>query len=296
MFFAVYIGVKNILKELKTRPIIINSTQNIESELKEVIYSSSDVDKKLATNYLRLIKETEKQLSSEAAVNVAVSKEDAEYLKTKLKAQNIVLAPNGIDRWKVSQKDVDNIKKLNRRECIERLVIFVGSAHKPNFNGFVSLLGKAVGFLPYDTRIVVLGGVSDLIQSSLKPGVIEDACFTERVNLLGRVEENILSAYLELANCVILPITEGGGSNLKTAEALLSGKHIVATSHSFRGYDEYISLPQVHIADNPEVFKKEIIKSINTPPPNLSSSQKKLIDRVMWQHTLNKLIVKVSEL
>lgn len=291
-----YIGLQSILKENRLHPLIINSTHNIEANMKKDIYKSSGVDHKLATLYLRLIKDTERQLSLDAILSVAVSPFDAEYLKTKLQARNVILAPNGMNRLKFNHQLASSLQQKYKRERINHLAVFVGSAHQPNLQGFMSMVGKAIGFLPYDSRIVVIGGVSDLISASMRPGVIEDVCFTERVCLLGTVNEALLAAYLYLANLIILPITDGGGSNLKTAEALLSGKHIVATSKAFRGYEDMIKLPQVHLADNPEDFKSEIIKLLDSKPPELSDSQNRLVDQVLWTNTLKDLIVRVGEL
>jgi hypothetical protein len=63
----------------------------------------------------------------------------------------------------------------------------------------------------------------------------------------------------------LLPITQGEGSNLKTAEALLSGKPIVATSHSFRGYEEFQYLPHITIADDPREVKAAIWRNMRRP-------------------------------
>jgi hypothetical protein len=60
------------------------------------------------------------------------------------------------------------------------------------------------------------------------------------------------------AHALPLPIGYGGGSNVKTAEALAAGRPIVATGAAFRGFDEYRSLPSVTLADTPLAFEAAI--------------------------------------
>jgi hypothetical protein len=54
---------------------------------------------------------------------------------------------------------------------------------------------------------------------------------------------------------ILLPIAYGGGTNLKTAEALVSGRPVVASIESFRGYEDYIKSPLVKIAETNLDFK-----------------------------------------
>ena len=49
---------------------------------------------------------------------------------------------------------------------------------------------------------------------------------------------------------MLLPITYGGGSNLKTAEALLTGHPIIATAKAFRGCEVFTDMPGMIIAGN----------------------------------------------
>jgi glycosyltransferase involved in cell wall biosynthesis len=64
-----------------------------------------------------------------------------------------------------------------------------------------------------------------------------------------------LDALLEYANAVLLPITIGEGSNLKTAEALVSTLPIVATTKAFRGFEHFGNSPGVYIADTADEFQ-----------------------------------------
>jgi hypothetical protein len=93
----------------------------------------------------------------------------------------------------------------------------------------------------------------------------------------------------------LLPITDGEGSNLKTAEALEAGIPIVATSKAFRGFEAAMKLEHVTIADNPKDFRLAVRRAL---------AQSRLTDltplairsRFYWENQLMELMVKVDSL
>jgi Glycosyl transferases group 1 len=80
------------------------------------------------------------------------------------------------------------------------------------------------------------------------------------VRLLGLVPgDDLLAAFYAQADVAIIPRLHGGGSNLKFAEALLSGRPIVVTSRAFTMIHAIISLraiiwlsPRIHEIDGAE--------------------------------------------
>lgn len=72
--------------------------------------------------------------------------------------------------------------------------------------------------------------------------------FADRVFCAGAVTNEQRSALLKMSDIVVLPITEGGGTNLKTAEALQSARTIAATDVAFRGFERHRSLVGVYCA------------------------------------------------
>jgi hypothetical protein len=55
-----------------------------------------------------------------------------------------------------------------------------------------------------------------------------------------------------------------GGSNLKTAEALISGLPVVGTSQAFRGFADFADLPHIAVADTPEAFAAGIRHALDS--------------------------------
>ena len=64
-----------------------------------------------------------------------------------------------------------------------------------------------------------------------------------------------LHGLLYHAKVIFLPITAGGGTNLKTAEAFLTLKPVVAMRPALRGYQEAEDLSGVYVADTPNQFR-----------------------------------------
>ncbi len=58
---------------------------------------------------------------------------------------------------------------------------------------------------------------------------------SDKVEVLGYVDD-IAQLYADAA-CVVIPLLSGGGMKIKTAEALMFGKHIFGTDEAFVGYE-----------------------------------------------------------
>jgi hypothetical protein len=92
---------------------------------------------------------------------------------------------------------------------------------------------------------------------------------------------------LALAACIVLPITFGGGSNIKTAEALFSGRPVIGTTHSLRGYDFARRLPHVYCTDEPNEFRRLTRAAIDDRlPPPATPDDPALRASVLWKNTL----------
>ncbi|RWZ79508.1 MAG: glycosyltransferase [Candidatus Chaera renei] len=289
-----YLGLKKLLVAMNYKAKIINSTQNLEWSMKNQMYKSEGMDTRLRAKIVTRIKQLEQDLANDAVVNVAVSKGEVRSLETQFGAKNVVLAPNGMNRQTPKRRDVKKWQSSFKRDSIKFKILFVGSAHTPNMIGFLQMVSKRIGFLPFGTRILVVGGVADLLRRNLNETAIEDVCFTQRASLLGHVSETDLAALLYLSDLIILPITGGGGSNLKTAEALLAHKKIVATSHAFRGYEEYTQYPNILIADSSDQFRRSIKEQLTAHQQEYSCDQLEKIDKVLWENALKPLVEKVK--
>jgi glycosyltransferase involved in cell wall biosynthesis len=174
-----------------------------------------------------------------------------------------------------------------------RYLLYVGSAHPPNLTGFRRVMPHVLEALRPDERIVAAGGVAHLIYSWLyREGPAHLA--RDRLVLLPDVTDLALDALIHNASGIVLPMDSGGGSNLKTAEALHSGLPMVATRTAMRGYEAFTDMDGVLIAESPQEFSTAIRRVFDDPPRRREPSPR--LDSLLWSHTLRPLVELVAEL
>jgi hypothetical protein len=181
---------------------------------------------------------------------------------------------------------------------VKHKVLFVGSAHPPNWTGFNDMIGKGLGFMPYDARIVVAGSICDYFEREISSGSLDigDVTFWLRAFSAGRLSEDRLGALIHESDIMLLPITEGGGSNLKTAEAILANKKVVATRHALRSFEWFAGFPNVWLADNASDFRKSISEALATDFKPRTSAQQTQAKQVEWVNCLAEMIKQVGQL
>ena len=159
---------------------------------------------------------------------------------------------------------------------------FVGSAHPPNINGIWDLLqALPKSFLAKNTNIWILGGVG--------PALIDMKAFDPNeypfVQITGRVDAEDIDAALALSDGVLLPIWEGSGSNLKTAQALLTDRPVIASKFSFRGFENYLSTPGVLISESTSGLANLLANATPASPIERSDC----VESLTWEKTLEDL-------
>lgn len=217
------------------RARLVYSSQNVEARLIDPAFH----DEALAI---------EKALTRAADLVVAVSAADAAVFDGwRAPGQRpVVVAPNGC--W------APDLTTAPAPVITGDYALVTGSAHPPNARGYWDCIGPLPGFLPPGTRLVVAGGMNSLLAADPRH-LRFPLTNAEFVVNMGVVSEEVLTALLYHAKVICLPITEGGGTNLKTAEALMWLKPVVAMPKAMRGYDEAASLDGVFVARDPRDFR-----------------------------------------
>jgi hypothetical protein len=262
---------------------VVYGSQNVEADLiKNVL---GPLPRESAERIVAKAKKIENDLCANADAIVGVSKADlskfSHFNKPAELFENGVwprAAPSGVDYWR---------KELRHFST----VLFVGSAHPPNAAGFRQLLGDNLSYLAPDERIIVLGSVIGLLE---KPGFYPDnrGLNLSRLLPVGVQDANGLSTMIELARGIILPISEGGGTNLKTAEALYNRKKIVATSTAMRGFEDFAEFPGVTISDTREDFVasvKQVLADNGSAALSHSEEQIESLNSLVWTSRLKNL-------
>ncbi len=201
-----------------------------------------------------------------------------------------ILAPNGVIDRRASMADIVAANQITQGR---KFALYCASAHPPNMEGFFDLFGNGAGCFPPAARMVVAGGAgrslandSRLARTGSLPRQYIDA---------GEVPENVLRGLLATAHLVILPITAGGGTNLKTAEALWSGKHVVATTKAMRGFEQFSNAQGVTVADDGPAFCNAIRRTFMLPNLVLDLDERARRRVVLWESTLARLVDAVGD-
>jgi glycosyltransferase involved in cell wall biosynthesis len=239
---------------------LIYSSQNIEWRLKLRLLERLAHPE--AVKWAAAVRQMEDAAARAAHLVVACTDADLEYYRDVVgeKSFNGIVAGNGVEPFSCSEKRVAEWHAFFNRP----LPVFVSSAHMPNAQGFWDMMAPGLTFLRPGEEVLIVGGVCSIIQNA--PGF---EMFSEvnrsRLHLAGTREKTELQAIVKACHVVLLPITDGEGSNLKTAEALESGLPIVATRKAFRGFESAMSMEHVQIADCARDFRAAVRRALNRP-------------------------------
>ncbi|MFP5502337.1 MAG: glycosyltransferase [Candidatus Sericytochromatia bacterium] len=269
--------------------LLVFGSENIEEPLKRSIFASYAHANEPA---LQAIAALERQACAEADLTLAVTAADLAVLEG-FGAKKAMLAPNGIAPWTASEAKLAEWRgKLPRAPWL----LYVASAHPPNFTGFMDVVGDSLACIPPNSRLVVAGSVGPHLAERLMSSRWH-AINGTRLQVLGGLPDEDLAAVKTLAHAFLLPIQDGGGSNIKTAEALYSGAHVIGTPVSFRGYEAFTEAPRVHLAPSPEAFQAHIRRVLRAErPAPLSEAAEAARLSVRWDHCLSALPTTIEEL
>jgi FkbM family methyltransferase len=275
-------------------PLVVYSSQNIEWKLKRDESSASASDAAAAGEVAR-VEACERALAQAADLIVACT--DAELGELRELAGNdrthaFVTAANAIAPFTA---DPARTAAMRQRLGLDRYPLFVGSAHPPNVDGFWQMLAPSLAFLRPDEKIVVAGSVGHILRQhrtyAAWPGINES-----RLALLGEIEHADLVGLIGGAAAILLPITTGGGSNLKTAEAIYSGKPVLATPHALRGYGDASHWPTVTVAADADTFRRSLRDLLDRPSAPPPAEHAHLREEVTWQRALAPLVASIEAL
>ena len=272
------------------RPRLVYSSQNIEWKLKRDERPADTRDVRAYEREVASVRALEHAVVRAADVIVGCTDEELAELRAMAgdgatSARQYVIAPNAIAPFTT---DAERIAAIRRRLGLDRYALFVGSAHPPNADGFWEMLAPSLAFLRPDERIVAAGGVGHLLRAhpiyAAWPGINEP-----RLVVSGEVDRDDLVALLGGATAILLPITTGGGSNLKTAEAIYSGRPAVATPHALRGYGAADRWPTITVAQTPDAFRRAVREQLDRPEAPLPADYDRVRAEVTWERALAPL-------
>lgn len=261
---------------------VVYSSQNVEAHLKRRILNEAGASAPHFATILDEIEALERDLVTSSWATFACTAADASIFAS-WGAPKVIVANNG----------TTSRSRSHLRGCLPPVlssemsyVLFLGSEHPPNIDGFFNLVAPAIPFLRPDQRIVIGGGMCDAISRRIVSSTSLHHYSRGRLEKLGFVDEITLDAIIENTSAILLPIEYGGGSNLKTSEALASGKAIIGTEVAFRGFEQYQAYPQVTLANTPIAFGEAIHEALGKIQPR----PHKVPAGLFWESTLKDAI------
>jgi hypothetical protein len=257
---------------------LIYSSHNIEAPMKRGIYENFFTPESVnqLTQWVSML---ETEAIKESIMTFVVSEDDARFTRELKRDGNVLVLPNG--HW---------IPKSNNRdkfwdETLSDTKVnwtFVGSAHPPNIEGMSNLL-RALPLQEEDWRIIIAGSASVAFK-----GLTEKVPWLLTVN--NPTNDDIDSLILKSSG-MLLPIWSGGGSNLKTAQALLSNRTLVGTEYSFRGFESFKDEEGVHLVSTAEEFAN-MLRTYKPP----KSVQRRGVESLTWDFILSDLVLHVESI
>jgi len=208
---------KGIKKEFKNL-IVITFFHNVEYLYIKDLFKSSKLKSKYFLPFF--IKRVERFSVDYSDLIIALNERDSGKLFSIYGRNADFLLPTSLDTKNIEKPLLDE-KFISKTTNLE--LLFVGSNFYANIHGINWFINNVMTKLENVNLSIVGNGLNDKIIDNNK-----------NTTIYGRVES--LDLFYEKAQVVILPIFLGSGMKTKTAEALMYGKPILATSEALEGY------------------------------------------------------------
>jgi glycosyltransferase involved in cell wall biosynthesis len=259
------------LKERYPDIKIIHSSHNLEWTLKRDLLNGLDSNQ--IDTVVDFLEDVESEIANLCDLIICVKEDEANWFRQQ-GADNVIVANNG----------TNTVPRSPKSEKPYALV--VGSGHPPNVEGSLEYLFNAVNWLPNGTDLMFVGSMCGALSGNL--GKERNNKRNTSIMFLGIRSDDDLIKLIESASVILLPIPYGGGSNLKTAEALSSGRPIVSTTKAFRGFEEFINSENVYVSDDLPSFREMTMMYCISKQDSI---MRKGIENLSWNKSLKPIRV-----
>lgn len=260
---------------------VIYSSQNVEWELKYKIFQRylGNLDFEPIVKFIR---DLEIKILENVDAILAVSVEDEVWFRNHCQSE-VILAKNGTS---FDQEEINFSRTVS-----SSYGLVVGSAHPPNIEGVFTYLSDPDAWLPRGSFLKIVGSLS----SALEPiwNGLANRWGEPCVELIESISDDELKDVIMKSSVVLLPVSYGGGTNLKTAEALASNSYVVGSRPAFRGYEEYTVEAGVYMVESSMEFKIRTIGCLNKPE---SIDRGRLRLELHWNNALEPMKSRISEM
>lgn len=151
----------------------------------------------------------------------------------------------------VTLDDKFELEKCNGRKILKNRLLFVGAFMPQNIISIEWFINNVMILIPDIILDIVGKGFEKKKEEYLK---------FENINVIGEVDD--LEEYYYSHSIVILPIRYGSGMKIKTVEAMMYGRTIIASDEALEGYDVK-GVDDVYRCNTPEDYLRAIKKALN---------------------------------
>ena len=257
---------------------LVYSSQNVEYKLKVVLENLHNPAGDLPNAALvEQVRQIEAEAVERAALVFSICEADRKDLLATF-GKNSVVLPNGSSIG-LAQPDPGSRFAAEFHQPGRRFFGFAASSYLPNQAGLAAIADPSLAFLPPNARIALAGSISNAVNDH--PQIRRHwALNAKRLSCFGFLSAADFTQFSLHLPCTLVPIFHGGGSNLKTADALASGTEVIASAESMVGYEDVVSdddsnLTVVHSALEFRTAMLEVLS--RDPRPRVATARAELL-------------------
>lgn len=183
----------------------------------------------------------------------------------------------------VTLKDQFNEDECKSLKIQDNKILFVGAYMPQNIFSIEWFISNVMLKLPGLTLDIVGKGFEKKKQEYAK---------YKNVNVIGEVDD--LGEYYYSHKIVVLPIQYGAGMKIKTAEAMMYGRKIIASDEALEGY-EVDSIADIIRCNKPEEYIEAILKINNSSDDKFGNYSKQVRERFLDCYETQNLYSRFSD-
>lgn len=277
-----------VRKYIGDRPFLYEA-QDVEYLIKKQILPDTEHSREL----LAQLYEAEKLCCENSLMIMTCSEEDRDALCElyHIEPEKVIVVPNGVDVEATPFIDVPS--RLRHKQQLgleqEKIGLFMGSGHKPNYEACEYILELAEQ-LP-DVTFLIIGTLCVYFQQNA-----EKYRIPSNVGMLGPVSEEEKRRLFSVVDFALNPMTSGSGTNLKLFDYMAAGIPIITTEFGTRGVEQkeyFLTADIEEMAD--------VIREFQLEPHREQVFRARMLaeQEFSWGHigseTMNKIIRRLSE-
>ena len=221
-----------------------------------------------------------KNILSRIDIPIVVKESDRSFYGLK----NAACLPNLPFSFFINQEKIPKITSIDAPSKILSFGFIGKLSYKPNSHGLINFINSIWNPLMmnnFEARLVIAGSgeIPEILRSIISS--------SKNIDLLGFVETP--EFFWNKISVLVVPIAEGGGSNIKIAEAFINGKNVIAHPFASRGYESFIDSRYLILPQNDDHWI-EVMNSILVLTPEqrrfLSEKANNMFDLTNWNQSL----------